>query len=346
MLAQRYPDAFDGIAAAAPAIYWDTWTPSMAWGMAVMNDLQYYPPACEIDAITAAALTMCDALDAVVDRNIGRPDLCTRRFDPFSLVGRRIPCAELGKGKETKITQEAATIVNKTWEGPRTENGSFVWYGPWPGSTLTGVYGMDTTDCSSGTCVPVPVGLATAWIQSFAMKQPVAPPAALGNITTSEYLSLTARASAEFGPLLGTANPDLSAFRKAGSKLITYHGLADQIIPERGTSRYFDAVAAELGLSVEEVRGFYRYYPVPGMSHCSGGTGGYPTTIFAELVKWVEDGVEPGELPVEFVGPDGARNKRGLCAYPDVSVFDAECGDSTKRECFSCLDERAAAASS
>jgi hypothetical protein len=341
MLAQRYPTAFDGIAAAAPALYWDAWSPSMAWGLAVMNDLQYYPPACEVDAITAAALQACDGLDAVADGIITREDLCLQKFDPFSVVGRKAACPDFG-GNEITISEKAATIVSKVWQGPRTPNGTFVWYGPWPGSALMGPFAMANTDCTTGTCVPAPASLATEWLSSFAMKQPALSAAsAIMNLTTEQYLALASAASKEFSALLGASNPDLSAFRNAGGRLITYHGLVDQIIPERGTRRYFDEVLQTLALSPKQVREFYRYYPVPGMTHCAGGSGGFPTTTFQELVRWVENGVEPGELPVEFVGPGGKTNTRNICAYPEVNTFDPECGDSTKKECFRCMDVKA-----
>ena len=56
MLAQRYPDAFDGIAASSPAINWGSFVLSDYWPSFVMRLLGEYPPACEFEAISAAAL--------------------------------------------------------------------------------------------------------------------------------------------------------------------------------------------------------------------------------------------------------------------------------------------------
>lgn len=67
MLAQRYPTSFDGIATGAPAIYWNDIFPSFLWPQQFMNMLGEYPHACELQAITAAAVSACDGLNGVVD---------------------------------------------------------------------------------------------------------------------------------------------------------------------------------------------------------------------------------------------------------------------------------------
>lgn len=60
MLAQRYPTAFDGIIAAAPAINLVKFAVSNFWAQVVMKELGVYPSTCELDAITAAAVKECE----------------------------------------------------------------------------------------------------------------------------------------------------------------------------------------------------------------------------------------------------------------------------------------------
>ncbi|KAF3038402.1 hypothetical protein E8E11_005048 [Didymella keratinophila] len=50
-----------------------------------------------------------------------------------------------------------------------------------------------------------------------------------------EYAKLFHIGVQEYDSNVGSANPHLSAFRDAGAKILTYHGLADGLIPTKGT---------------------------------------------------------------------------------------------------------------
>ncbi len=63
--AQRYPKNYNGVLSAAPAINWASFLVTEIYGHVLMKELSYYPPACELDALTAAAIDACDELDGV-----------------------------------------------------------------------------------------------------------------------------------------------------------------------------------------------------------------------------------------------------------------------------------------
>lgn len=63
--AQRFPKNYDGILSAAPAINAASFLVTEIWGHVIMKKERYHPPACELDAITNAAIEACDELDGV-----------------------------------------------------------------------------------------------------------------------------------------------------------------------------------------------------------------------------------------------------------------------------------------
>lgn len=217
MLAQRYPTAYDGIAAGAPALHWNDLFPSMQWPQQFMAMLGKYPHACELGAITAEAISACDKLDEVVDGVIGNVDGCLRTFDPFKTVGRAFRCTEENRTLEISLT--AAAVVNATWRGMRNAQGAQLWPGLNPGTDLTA--GVAITNCS-GTCVGVQLPISTQWLSLFVARDPSID---LSRLSHGAFDWLVHQGKQRYGSVIGTDDADLSAFRQAGGKLVTFHGL-------------------------------------------------------------------------------------------------------------------------
>ncbi len=158
----------------------------------------------------------------------------------------------------------------------------------------------------------------------------------------------------EYGPDINALNADLSAFRRHGGKLIMYHGWEDIIGNPHDSIGYYERLAP----------GTAKLFMVPGMSHCSGGSGldtfgadyrdGWPTDpehdMLAALDRWVETGKAPEKvvagkfsggfampgMPAPPPGPPKLLATRPLCAYPNVANYDGH-GDKTKAESFMCV---------
>jgi hypothetical protein len=118
-MAQRYTDAYSGILAAAPAINWQKFVVGVYWPQFVMNQIGYYPCACEMSGITDAAISACDELDGVEDGIVAAPGLC--KFNASDAVGKEVSC---GDGTTMKVSDGAAKIARATWavHSHRTEN--------------------------------------------------------------------------------------------------------------------------------------------------------------------------------------------------------------------------------
>ncbi|KAJ1334008.1 tannase/feruloyl esterase family alpha/beta hydrolase [Microdochium nivale] len=334
MLAQRYPDAYDGIDAGAPAIHWTQIFPSLQWPQQVMSELGYVPFPCELDALTAAAVAACDGLDGIDDGIIGEPVACLKEFDPFSTVGTMMQCAQTNS--TMAITQAAAIVVNATWNGMITSTGKKTWYGHLPGTDITGTspltpagFPVAGATCNATACTSTSIGLFNDWIKFF-----VAGDAELDvkNLTRKEFDMIVHLSVSMYSSVIGTSDADLSLFRERGGKLVSFHGLADTIIPPQGSEDYYKAVEAEVG----NMDDFYRYYEVPGLGHCVGGPGGQPSSLFGQLRAWVENGTLPESSLSSITTKQGTTEDRILCPYPQKAVYDPSCGQMGSTECFSC----------
>ncbi|MBV9650895.1 MAG: tannase/feruloyl esterase family alpha/beta hydrolase [Pseudonocardiales bacterium] len=309
MEAQRYPADFNGILAAAPAINWDRFTVAEFWPQAVMNQAHTFPTACEFNAFTQAAIAACDRDDSVADRVIDRPENC--RFNPHQLVGTTVTC----EGKTVQISQADAELVDKIWQGPTSHEGQHLWYGPLKGTPLDGL--AATAAGPDGTRHGAPFAVAADWIKYFLKRRPGFDTSSIGY---GEFEQLFQQSGTQYHAVIGTDNPDLSAFRDAGGKMITWHGLADRLISPQGTIDYRRRVEAAMG-GTGATDQFYRVFLAPGVDHCSGGTGSVPTDPLAAVVDWVEHGHAPETLPAATTSTAGRPVTRNLCSYPQLSHY-------------------------
>ncbi|RYC89424.1 putative feruloyl esterase [Fusarium oxysporum f. sp. narcissi] len=302
MMAQRYPTQYNGVLATASAFNWDKFVTSEYWPQVVMHKLDYYPPICELNAITKAAIEACDQLDGVKDGVISNPDLC--KFDPKSVVGKSVECTN--PSGTIKISKKGAEVAHLSWRGPETEDGKFLWYGLDRGADLSGL--ANTTCASLNDCTSSPFAIAQDWLTTFLLQDQSA---SLEDLSHAEYSKLFRQSVNRFASVMGTSDPDLTDFKKAGGKLISWHGTADQLIPHKGSVDYYKRVLEEDSSATD----YYRFFEAPGVGHCKGGDGWYPGSAFDALVKWVEHGKAPETLYAETVGTEKRRAVE-LCAYP------------------------------
>jgi len=323
MMAQRYPEGYNGILAGAPAINWASFIVAEYWPQLIMNLMNAYPPACELNAITAAAVTACDVLDGVVDGIISRPDLCY--FDARNLTGQSYDC----QGVSSTFSIAATTLAQAVWTGARSANDSFLWYGLSYDAPIT--TGLAVTTCTSGNCTGIPFPIASDWISLFIQKNASFHPTTL---TRNTYDDVFHASKQEFTSIINTADPDLSSFRDAGGKVITWHGMSDQLIFPEGTAHYFNHVKA-MDSGVES---YYRHFRAPGVQHCGGGLGAYPGSVFDSLVQWVEKGAAPNVLAGESLPLNGTVIQRNLCLYPQDPIYIG--GDPNVASSFQCIESK------
>lgn len=314
-LAQQYPDDFDGILANAPAINFPDVIMNLAWPQFVMRNANHSPSSCVASALHKAAVQQCDGLDGVVDGVISDPWSC--HFDPFSLVGTQVQCET---NTTTRFSEIDAAVLQTIQSGPSSLRGRSL-FPAWP-------WGINYTTI-------VATEPSNLWNNYIKLLLAEDPNFAISDFTTvEEYTEFFGISASRIHPIIGAGSIDLSKFRDLGGKLLTWHGLADEMIPVNNTINYRRKVEDFMGGS-ELVNEFYRFFPAPGVAHCLFGDGAYPADAMDALVSWVEEGKAPSNLHGRNrAAPHGERI---LCPWPQVASYDG-IGDPNEAGSFACKE--------
>ena len=289
--AQRYPADYNGIVSGAPAINWTRFIPAEIWPQLVMNQAGDFLPACKEAAFTDAAVKACGTGGV-----ISNPSACN--WNPASLVGDVTPCGV--------ITAQDAQVMTKIWQGPENSRGRKLWYGLERGTSLAGI-------ATAGQPFPVTVSWLGTWLQRN-------PAWDWRTLTYQQFDQLYQRSVREFSGIFASDNPDLSAFKKHGGKIIIWHGLSDQLIFPQGTVRYYNQVRSAMG-GLRRTESFARLFLAPGAAHCASAAGAAPAEPaqpMDSLVNWVEKGKAPATIPAVVTDPATGlvTPARPLCLYP------------------------------
>jgi hypothetical protein len=318
--AQNFPDDFDGILAGAPAFNWDRFITAELWPQVVMNnELHAAIAPAKLNAVTGAAIAACDPQDGITDGIIQEPRKC-------NYSAKQFVCSGLGGSSNDPnclAPWEAAT-VDEIWNGPKDSYGNQAWFGLERGAPLTGLAGSNASGAT-------PFSIATDHFKYWIHQDPAFD---WHTVTESSFFTDMTTSINKFEEVIGSDDP-LKDFRKAGGKMITYHGLADQLIFPRGTYHYYNQV---LQGNYKETQKFYRFFPYPNNNHCGGGAGPLIDAegLFSALVNWVENGVAPDYVVAKQTTP--VTRTRKICMYPNTEVFTG--GSSDDQSSFQCQEQK------
>ncbi|KAH7385558.1 feruloyl esterase-like protein B precursor [Phaeosphaeria sp. MPI-PUGE-AT-0046c] len=319
MMAQRYPEQYDGILATAPAVGYGQIFMQFYWAQAVMNDLGEYPSPCEFEAISVAAVKACDPIDGLEDNIVLSSNECD--FDPSTLVGHEHVCPSLNSS--ATISAAAATVAKETWKGSTSPSGELLWPGLDKSASLA-IHAR--TQCFNGTCSSNPAPLPIGWMKYFLAHDPDFDTT---NISTVQFDRLFRESVERYSSVIGTESTDLTDFKKAGGKLLTWNGVADLTLGRRYIENYVKKVYAR----DPNASDYYRYFEAPSVDHCGiGPSGYYPGDALKSLIEWVEKGVAPETLEAK-VRNQGFK-KANLCLWPKKMVYLG--GNGTDASSFGC----------
>jgi hypothetical protein len=334
-MAQRYPNDFDGIFARVPVINWvGLQHAGTRAGLATMGD-GWIRPA-QVKLVHDAVLAACDAQDGVADALVEDAVGCKARFDAAKLL-----CAHGASGDS--CLSEAQIGAIRTLRSPyrfsfALANG----VSEYPGWGVSG----------EGTKSYGPTGGWSAWWLGAAA--PALPPLPNNGIAWVYGAGGIAHVFArdpkfdvrkyrpedfaervrEVSALMDSTNPDLSAFKAHGGKLVMLEHMSDYAQSPYAGIGYFQQVQKHMGEAT--VADFMRLYTAPGVDHVGSG-GPSNVDMLSVLVDWVENGRGPEDLTVveqQAALPIAVDRSLPLCRWPAWPHYKA--GDSKSAASFAC----------
>jgi feruloyl esterase len=169
-----------------------------------------------------------------------------------------------------------AKVVAKIYSGATSTSGQFLWFGNPPGASFSG---LANTTTINGSVVPVPFSAAEAWIDYFVYQNPNYDAT---HMTFADFDAAFELSVLKFTSILGIDHPNLSSFKEAGGKLLTFHGLADPLITPYDTMLYRDRLDSTMG-GANAVDEFYRLFSRPGSSIVVEGMAPFRPILSARL---------------------------------------------------------------
>src|ERR1700730_1266108 len=272
MMAQRYPTYFDGIIAGAPAYTMTRLLTGGALRTVELGGNAAHLSTPQLMLLQSRALQSCGN---------GAPYL----KDPRQCHVETADLKCTGGVTDSCLSEVQIKTVQVMYAERRDPASGRPLYGVQPGAeSVKGSWdawltGTDDQGKAAGS------GFTWNYLAYMVMHDPKLD---IVKVTDSDLI----RGEHRYASIMDSDNPDLSAFKAHGGKLIQYHGWNDPAIPPGYSLEYRDRLTAKTGGAND----FYRLYMVPGMLHCSGGDA--PTNVDWQGAPeaWAEKCGGPGDL--------------------------------------------------
>lgn len=359
MMAQNYPDLFDGIVAGAPSMFYPDLLMWLLWtGKTLTPSAAFGPPAIP-DAkralITQRVLAACDGGDGLVDGQITNPRACS--FDINTM----------GPSGDGSLTADEVTIARRMYGGTHRD-----WNDLTSEQRYTGAMPGSEADWSP---LFADNGGYGPFIGHYVYSVLSPPYDWRRDINWDNVYDFAKKTLA---PATAAPTPDIRRFVARGGKLVHMHGWNDSVVPPEGSISYTYAlaewekvrnlsdklvekeiekltpqtVAATAEAYGPQVRQYHRLFLLPATGHCGGSTGpnavggGMPEPpaafrdadhhMVSAVIKWVEQGVAPERiLATKFDAAGNPTRSRPVCAYPAEAVYNGK-GNVDDAASFSC----------
>jgi feruloyl esterase len=322
MEAQRFPEDFDGLIAAAPV--YDLTGRVMAgawWAKAVSDDQRgSILNNAVAETVQKSVLARCGAQAGVDEGLVTDPVACDWRPEMIACPADK---------------SDAGCLT------PRQVNAIKTMMSPFVNSKGEVIYAY-----------PDIAGTATEWAGwHYGRGNPASPRAYANYILHDQFLRYMADPTVRkdvdpltFDPdkdpaslerarkLYDATSPDLRAFKARGGKLLMWHGLSDASILASSSVGYYQSVEKLMG-GRAATQDFFRLFLIPGVHHCGGGPGLSDFDALTLLENWVEKGQPPDALLASRKADGVTERTRPIYPYPMLARYSGK-GDPKQAASF------------
>ncbi len=353
MVAQRYPEDYDGIISNVPIVNFSTLMLAPEFIRIQEKPLTNWVTPAKVNTITAEFLRQCDSLDGLYDGIINNYIDSRIIFNVNDGVGPSDPWAalrapngidpdpndETASAKLTDGQIKTLELTYSTYNFSTPLANGVNSFGMWLPNIQPDAYGLITGVRYRGQegadeSAPMHTHLGVVGVTGFLMQNLSANP--LDYIEGGRWNPRRE----ELSDWLDATDPDLSAFYKHGGKLIVTIGTADNLASDGAQLDYYQSLIDEMGQrAIDE---FARLYVIPQAGHVLSGRSygvdgeGQPADArriarpnsddnLNMLVAWAEHNEAPPKTLVinneGRIGIDPDIEGYLLCSYPNYPRY-------------------------
>ena len=331
IVVQRWPQDYDGVVAVHPVYdFTALQTDGVLVGQAVYNNAGGWLPPAKVALLGQKVLAVCDELDGLKDGLIGNVRACDKAFDVASL--RCTGGADAGPDCLSDAQIRTLKIMASEMPLGVTLAGGVDRFGKWPvleGASMSGRFNpfgkVDAKPRPPGPDDSFLHMMGDQMVRYMVVKNTAYDTLGFDPAKNAPALQAVSRQ-------IDASDPDISAFRKRGGKLLLMHGTVDMAVTPYNTIAYYERLKARFGEA--PLRQFVRFYVAPGFGH---GDGAFQVgwDSLGALDAWVDKGVAPGPQTATDTAKPTQGRTRPLCEYPAYPRYKGS-GDPNLASSFSC----------
>ncbi len=344
-VAQRYPADYDGIAAEVPIVGFSTLMLAPELIRIQEKPAANWVTPAKVNAIRGEFMHQCDKLDGLVDGVINNYMACRALFDVKQGDPKRDPWAAKrcpnSVDPDPQDTSADACLTDGQIATLKLVYSPYMFATPLANGVKSFGMWLPNTDPSGSGLIanaryrgqegaaenaPVHGHLGVLGVTGFLMRNLTANP-----LDYVEGGPLNKR-RVELSAIVDSTNPDLSAFRKRGGKIIVAIGTNDTLASPGAQLGYYQSVLDKMGRAA--VDSFARFFVLPQTGHGLSGTtysvdgDGKPVAVqpipnaydrLGLIVDWVENGKAPGKSVTVTAG----ERSLPMCSYPEYPKYAA-----------------------